>query len=70
MLIYARLETPNYTFDVLAATREDAERKLRDAWGRHQRQTGAEMPWIELLDSVSYREMQINVAYRDGNVLP
>jgi hypothetical protein len=65
VMVYARLETPHFTFDVISGDRKSAEWELRAAWHIHQTQTGAVADFDEF--DVSYREMNFDHVYRDGS---
>lgn len=65
-IIYARLETSSFAFDVVAHTEQQARDLLRAAWYKHQGLTGATYEWSDVEDSVNYREMAPYVVHRDG----
>jgi uncharacterized lipoprotein YehR (DUF1307 family) len=64
-MVLAQLETTHFRFTVLGATKEDAEKLMRDAWKRHRKETYAK-PFSDYEDAVSYTEIEEGKAYRDG----
>lgn len=72
-VVYAELHTRHFDFDVIAATGPEATRALREAWQRHRAQYadgGVDVaPWSYVVKDVSFRTMEIGVAYRDQTPL-
>ena len=67
--VFASLDTAHYRFEVIASDRLSALESLRQAWGWHQAQTGAEMPFDEIAEDVQYRDMVTGTVYRDGTAI-
>jgi GTP cyclohydrolase II len=63
-LIWARFETPNFTFDVFAPTQEKCWTLLERAWKRHAKQSGADPGYL-----VEYREDVEYITIQNGTVL-
>ena len=65
----APIQTAHWTFEVVAFTKGSARKRLRAAWLEHQRQTGAELTFAELLEdgSVYFDARVTGTVYRDGS---
>lgn len=67
MLYHATLDTPNYRFQALGFTEQEARAALEQAWNTHAEQTGAIYEWRDLADDVNVSALETGTAYRDGS---
>jgi hypothetical protein len=71
-MIIATVETRNFTFQTLAASKSDATHQLLAAWRDHADQYGADRRMmLEMLrdGEVNYVEIEVGQTLRDGEVL-
>lgn len=62
----AIMETDHFTFVSLGNNRQDAMKRLKAAWGRHRKQTGATFTWNEAIEYYSPYTLDGPRVYRDG----
>lgn len=62
-----RIETANFTFDVVATSEAEARDLMQRAWARHKRLTGASWGWADVSEGRPVRRV-LGAVLRDGEV--
>jgi len=67
LLVLGEFDTRNFSFRVVAPTRELCRVAMREAWVRHARQTGADTDYFNTDDDdMNFTDLRLGAVYRDG----
>lgn len=70
-MMLATLDTANFTFQCLTASKSEALTALREAWRLHRLQTGALSTWRDIEASICWlNDIMPGAVYRDGTLVP
>jgi len=65
----ATFESRNFTFEAYGETVDAALEALHKGWDEHVRQSGATIPWSEVLEDSTVQPITLGGCYRDNEPL-